>query len=287
MERIVYCEGAYVPEEEARLGIFNRGTLFGDAIYEVTVVLDGRMIDNGLHLDRLERSLTALGIPMPLPRAGIEAVQHTLIARNALTEGTVYLQVSRGEADRDFLYRADLRPSFFAFTQRKAIRDTPAQQQGISVALMADPRWVQRDIKTTMLVGQVLAKRDARADGFADVWFVEDGLVTEGASSTAFIITHDGTIVTRPNSRAILAGCTRQAVLGLCARHGLVLEERGFTPDEAIAAAEAFQTGASSLVMPVVRIGAASIGDGAPGPMTRRLQHYYLEAALGPGASGS
>ncbi len=287
MGRIVYCEGAYVPEEEARLGIFNRGTLFGDAIYEVTVVLDGRMIDNEPHLDRLERSLVALGIPMPLPRAGIEAVQHALIARNGLTEGTVYLQISRGEADRDFLYPANMQPSFFAFTQRKAIRDTPAQQRGISVALLADPRWARRDIKTTMLVGQVLAKRDARADGFADVWFVEDGLVTEGASSTAFIITHDGTIVTRPNSRAILAGCTRQAVLALCARHGLVLEERGFTPDEAMAAAEAFQTGASSLVMPVVRIGAATIGDGAPGPMTRRLQHYYLEAALGSGAGGS
>ncbi|PYD76718.1 D-amino-acid transaminase [Novacetimonas pomaceti] len=283
MERTVYCAGTYMPQSEARLGILDRGTLFGDAIYEVTVVLDGRLIDNGLHLDRLERSLAALAIPMPLPRHEIEAVQHELVARNELEEGTLYLQVSRGEADRDFVYPADMRPNFFAFTQRRAIRDTPAQRQGISVALMPDPRWARRDIKTTMLLGQVLAKREARATGFADVWFVEDGVITEGASSTAFLITRAGAVVTRPNSHAILPGCTRRAVQALCARHDLVFEERGFTPDDIAMAAEAFQTSASSLVTPVVRVGAIPIGDGTPGPMTRRLQRYYLEAALGQG----
>jgi len=278
--RIVYCKGAFVREEEAHVGIFDRGFLFGDAIYEVTAVIEGRLVDNGLHLDRLERSLAALSIPMPVPRSELERIQTGLMTRNNLSEGIIYLQVSRGEADRDFLYPQGLASTLVAFTQAKKLTGTPAQQNGIAVALAEDIRWARRDIKTVMLLAQVLAKRQARLDGFDDVWMVEDGLVTEGASSTAFIITADNRVVTRPNSQATLPGCTRKAVLTLCEAHDLTLEERAFSPAEAQGATEAFLTSASSFVTPVVKIGDVTVADGRPGPMTRRLQSYYLEAAL-------
>jgi D-alanine transaminase len=237
------------------------------------------MIDNDLHLARLERSLRELGIALLLGRPEIEAIQAELIARNALQDGTVYLQVSRGEADRDFFYPATLTPRLVGFTQAKTLTGTKAQQNGISVDLAADPRWQRRDIKTAMLLGQVLAKQTARARGFDDVWLVEDGLVTEGASSTAHLITADGRILTRAASQATLPGCTQRALARLCAAEGMRIEERAFTPEEAQDAAEAFQTSASSLVMPVVRIGDRVIGDGKPGPRTRVLQALYLEAA--------
>lgn len=279
MGRIVYIHGDFVPEEEARIGLFDRGFLFGDAVYEVTAVIAGRMIDNDLHLARLERSLGELGIALPLPLPEIEALQSQLIARNRLTDGTVYLHVSRGEADRDFLYPQGMAPKLVGFTQTKTLTGTKAQREGIAVDLADDPRWHRRDIKTTMLLGQVMAKQAARARGFDDVWLVEAGLVTEGASSTAHVITADGRILTRAASKATLPGCTQRALARLCEAEGLRIEQRAFTPEEAQDAAEAFQTSASSLVMPVVKIGGRMIGDGRPGPMTRRLQSLYLEAA--------
>jgi D-alanine transaminase len=279
MDRIVYVHGQFVPEEEARIGLFDRGFLFGDAVYEVTAVIGGRMIDNDLHLDRLERSLKELGFPLAFPRAEIAKVQAELIARNALQNGTVYLQMSRGEADRDFFYSDALVPRLVGFTQAKTLTGTKAQQHGIAVDLAEDPRWRRRDIKTAMLLGQVIAKQAARARGFDDVWMVEGGLVTEGASSTAHIITADGRILTRMASQSTLPGCTQRAISRLCAGEELRVEERVFTPEEAQGAAEAFQTSASSLVTPVVRIGSRVIGDGKPGPLTRKLQALYLEAA--------
>jgi D-alanine transaminase len=279
MGRIVYIHGNFVPEEEARIGLFDRGFLFGDAVYEVTAVIEGRMIDNDLHLGRLERSLRELDISLDLSRQQITDIQSELIARNALKDGTVYLQVSRGEADRDFFYSDAMEARLVGFTQKKTLIGTRAQKDGISVDLAADPRWQRRDIKTAMLLGQVMAKQAARARGFDDVWLVEDGLLTEGASSTAHIITGDGRIVTRPASQATLPGCTQRALVRLCETQGLSIEERAFTPEEAQGAAEAFQTSATSLVMPVVRIADRVIGDGKPGPMTRKLQALYLEAA--------
>ncbi|CAN7275064.1 D-amino-acid transaminase [Rhizobium sp. LjRoot30] len=279
MGRIVYIHGEFTTEEEARIGLFDRGFLFGDAVYEVTAVIDGRMIDNDLHLARLQRSLKELAIPLPLSMEEIAAVQAELIARNDLRDGTVYLHVSRGEADRDFFYSETLAPRLVGFTQAKTLTGTKAQQNGISVDLADDPRWQRRDIKTAMLLGQVMAKQAARSRGFDDVWLVEAGLVTEGASATAHLITADGRILTRAASRATLPGCTQRALARLCETEGLRIEERAFTPEEAQGAAEAFQTSASSLVMPVVKIGGRTVGDGKPGPMTRRLQALYLEAA--------
>ncbi|MFT3688633.1 D-amino-acid transaminase [Paenirhodobacter sp.] len=277
--RQIYVNGVFQSEEHATIPVMDRGFLFGDAIYEVTAVIGGRLVDNDLHLARFERSLGELGIPLPLPLAQIREVQHELMRRNAMTDGTIYLQVSRGTAERNFLPPQGLKPNFVAFTQPKMLTDTVAQRNGISVLPLADPRWNRRDIKTVMLLGQVLAKQQARAEGYDDVWLHEDGVVTEGASSTAFILSRDGAIVTRPNSTAILPGCTRRAVLRLIeTAPGLRLEERAFTLDEARGAAEAFLTSASNLVLPVVRIGEAVIGDGTPGPVTRELQRLYLEA---------
>lgn len=284
MVKVVYCGGQFVPENEASLSLFDRGFLFGDAVYEVTAVIGGQMVDNDLHLARLERSLGELAIPMPMTRDEIAAIQHALIEKNALVEGTVYLQVSRGAEDRDFVYSADLKPNFVAFTQVKKLLGNKGQTVGYAVNLVEDPRWERRDIKTVMLLGQVLAKRNAKADGFDDTWFVEDGKITEGASSSAFIVTGDNRIITRGNSKSILPGCTRAALLKLCANTGLTLEERPFTIAEAQNAAEAFQTSATSLVTPVVRIGDVSLNGGVPGPVTRQLQAYYLETVNIPKA---
>ena len=277
MARQIYVNGAYLPEAEARISVMDRGFLFGDAIYEVTAMIGGHLIDNDLHLSRLEQSLAKIGIPMPLSLDGIREVQAELVRRNGMTDGTIYLQVSRGTAERNFLPADGITPNFVAFTQPKRLWGTPAQQNGIAVALVHDPRWDRRDIKTVMLLGQVLAKQAAQAEGFDDVWLFENGCITEGASSTAFILTRKGTIVTRPNSHATLPGCTRQAVLRLIAARQLSFEERAFTVDEAQDAAEAFLTSASSLVQPVVRIGDRVIGDGRPGPVTRHLQDLYLQ----------
>lgn len=276
----VYCDQRFVPEDEARISIFDRGLLFADAIYEVTAVIGGRMVDNELHLQRLSRSLGEIGIPLPMPLEDIEAIQQELISCNALDEGTIYMQVSRGVAKRDFLYADDLKPNLFAFTSARKLTGTKAQADGVAVMLAPDPRWVRRDIKTVMLLGQVMVKQAARAEGYDDVWLVEDGLITEGASASAFIITHDGTVVTRPNSQAILPGCTRRAVLRLCEEQNIRMEERAFSPDEAYGAAEAFLTSASSFVTPVVRIGEKLVGEGSPGPLTRRLQKIYVDIAL-------
>lgn len=276
----VYCNRRFVPEQEARIGLFDRGFLFADAVYEVTAVIGGRLIDNDFHLSRLQRSLAEMGISMPMTLPEIETIQLELISRNELDEGTVYLQISRGEAKRNFLFPDDLEPTMVGFASARKLVGTEAQTEGIAVALAPDPRWARRDIKTVMLLGQVLAKQAASKDGFDDVWFVEDELVTEGASATAFIVTHDHRVATRANSQAILPGCTRRAVERLCEDEGIVFEERAFSPAEACSAAEAFLTSASSLVTPVIRIGDHKIGDGQPGPLTRRLQEIYLQAVL-------
>lgn len=273
-------DGRYLPENEATISIFDRGFLFADGIYEVSAVIDGRLIDNDLHLARLERSVREIMIPLPLLISEIIDVQHELIRRNGLEEGVVYLQVTRGKADRDFGFSDDMKPSFIAFTQAKNLRNAASVRDGVAVAILDDTRWARRDIKTTMLLAQVLAKKTARAAGFHEAWLVEDGFITEGASSTAYVVTASGTLIVRPNSSAVLPGCTRQAVLKIAEEQDLRVEERLFTLEEALDAREAFLTSASSLVTPVIRIAEQSIGDGKPGPVTRRLQTIYLDLAL-------
>ncbi|NNU59404.1 D-amino-acid transaminase [Ochrobactrum soli] len=279
MARVIYVNGAFVDESEAKVSVFDRGFLFGDGIYEVSAVIDGRLVDNDLHLARLERSVKEIDIALPVSLDDIRKAQIELIRRNTLHEGVVYMQVTRGEADRDFVYADDIKPNLVMFTQAKNLANAPSVLHGVRVDVTPDTRWARRDIKTVMLLAQVMAKKQAKSKGFHEVWLVEDGFVTEGASSTAFIISHDNVLVTRPNSHSILPGCTRRAVLKIAEEQNLTIEERLFTVDEAKAAKEAFLTSASSFVTPIIGIQDHTIGDGKPGPHTRRLQEIYMDLA--------
>ncbi len=279
MTRTIYINDQFVSEQDAKISIFDRGFLFADAIYEVSAVVEGRLVDNDLHLTRLERSLGEIGIPMPMPKEDIIKLQAELIRRNNLREGVVYMQITRGTAERDFGYAADMKPNFVMLTQVKNITNSAGAKNGIAIDLAPDNRWTRRDIKTTMLLAQVLAKKTAHDAGYQDVWLVEDNHITEGGSSSAFIITKDNVLITRPNSNKILPGCTRKAVLKIAEEQNLTVEERLFTPEEAFNAKEAFLTSASSFVTPVIRIQEHVIADGKPGPLTLRLQEIYMELA--------
>jgi D-alanine transaminase len=274
--RTVYVNGAYLPEAEATISVFDRGFLFADGVYEVTSVLDGRLVDFAAHLKRLHRSLGELEMPAPASDAEFEAIHRELIARNALDEGMVYLQVTRGAADRDFAYPPEPRPSLVMFTQARPLVDTPAARAGIRVITVPDIRWARRDIKTVQLLAPSMCKMLARKAGCDDAWLVEDGFVTEGTSNNAWIVTGEGHIVTRDLSSAILHGITRAALIGHAAAAQLRVEERPFTVAEARDAAEAFITAASAFVTPVVEIDGARIGDGTPGLVTRRLRELYV-----------
>ena len=279
MSRIVYVNGDYLPEEEAKISVFDRGFLFADAVYEVTSILDGKLVDFAGHRARLHRSLGELEMPAPVDDAELEAIHRNLIARNAVTEGMIYLQVTRGAADRDFAYPADPVPSLVLFTQARPLVDTPAARDGIRVVTVPDIRWGRRDIKTVQLLAPSMCKMLAKKAGKDDAWMVEDGFVTEGTSNNAYIVTADGVIVTRGLSQAILHGITRAAVLRLASEAQLRVEERPFTVAEAAAAREAFMTAASAFVTPVVEIDGAPVADGRPGPLTRRLRELYLAEA--------
>lgn len=277
--RIVYLNGAFLPEPDAHVSIFDRGFLFGDSIYEVTAVLDGKLVDSPLHMARLERSAREIDLRLPVTTDAIVAIEKRLIAENHLEQGVIYLQLTRGAEDRSFLYSDDLEPTLLLFTQDKALDPVPAAETGIAVKIVPDQRWERRDIKSVGLLAQVLAKRAAKAAGATEAWMVEDGTVTEGGSSTAYIVTADGRIVTRGNSHATLPGCTRAAVLELAREQGLVVDERPFTVEEALAAREACMTSAGNFVLPVVRIDDRPVGDGRPGPLVRRLRELYLANA--------
>lgn len=277
--RTVYLNGAFLPENEAHISIFDRGFLFGDGIYEVTAVLNGKLIDSPLHMSRLERSVREIGGRLPITTDEIVAIEKRLVEDNKLTEGVVYLQYTRGAEDRNFLYSEDLEPTLLLFTQKKTLEHVAAVDKGLKVKIVPDQRWERRDIKTVCLLPQVIAKRIAKAEGCDEAWMVEDGFVTEGASSTAYIITHDDKIVTRANGNATLPGCTRLAVLDLAREQGLTIEERPFTAQEAMEAREACLTSASNFIVPITSIDGKPVGDGKPGPMFSRLRTLYMDNA--------
>ncbi len=277
--RTVYVNGKFTPEGEARISIFDRGVLFADAVYEVCAVLDSLLIDTDAHLQRLRRSLGELGFSLSLSDDDVLDIMRELVDRNRVGEGLVYLQVSRGVVDRDFVPANSLEPGVFAFTQEKLLEDHSVARNGIRVVTKPDIRWGRRDIKTVGLLASSLAKRDAVMEGVDDAWLVEDGHITEGTASNAWIVTSENRIITRPLSPVILAGCTRAAVLRLAREAGLEIEERRFTLDEAQEAVEAFITGASALVTGVVEIDGRVLSNGKPGPLTCRLRQIYLEEA--------
>jgi D-alanine transaminase len=285
LSRTVYVNGDFLAEEEAKISIFDRGFIFADGIYEVSAVLDGGLVDNDAHLARLARSLGEIDLPMPMSKQKIVALQKELIARNHLVEGSIYLQVTRGAADREFAFPQDGKPSLVMFTQAREIVNDPKATSGIKLLSVPDIRWARRDIKSVALLAQVLAKQAAAAAGCQEAIMHEDGVVTEGGSSTVFIVTEKGQIVTRPNSHAILPGITRQSVIRLAGEKALAVEERNFTLEEVFAAQECFITSATSFVKPVIEVDGKRIGGGQPGPIARRLRDIYVEAARAEAAA--
>lgn len=277
MSNIAYVNGDFVPEDQAKVSIFDRGFLFGDGIYEVTPVIDGKLVDRAAHMGRLKRSLGEVRIEPPVPVEEIDALQKQLVEKNAVTEGRIYLQVTRGVAERDFPFPKDAKPSLVMFARQVPFVDTEASRRGIRVKTVPDLRWKRRDIKTVMLLASAMAKQEAIEAGFDDAWLVEDGLVTEGSSNNAYIV-KDGVVRTRHLSTDILPGCTRRALLALAAETDVQVEEDPFTPEEAKQADEAFITSATNLVMPVVGIDEVKLGDGTPGPLTSRLRQLYIDA---------
>ena len=282
MSRIVFLNGSFLPIEEAKVPFMDRGFMFGDGVYEGVGVLDGRLVDNEAHLERLERSLREVRIPNPYTRAEWTRLEEEIARRNGMMEGFIYFQVTRGVAERDFTFPENATPTVAMFTQAKAILDAPAAKTGIAVITVPDLRWSRRDIKSLNLLAQVLVKQAAKEAGVQEAWMVEDGYVTEGGSSSGFIITKEGRIVVRPLSNAILPGITRKALLALSKDAGIELEERMFTVEEAYGAAEAFMTSASMFVTPIVSIDGRAVGDRKPGPITKKLREIYIRMATTP-----
>jgi D-alanine transaminase len=278
MSRIAYVNGQYLPEDQAKVSIFDRGFLFADGVYEVTPVVNGKLVDHDAHNERLDRSLRELQMAWPCSKEELTTVHKELIARNSLKEGIIYMQVTRGVADRMFNFPKDIKSSLVAFPQVMNLVDNPNAKTGVKVVTTPDIRWLRRDIKSIMLLAPVLGKQEAYEKGAAEGWMVEDGYITEGTSSNAYIVVGNK-IITRPLSNRILAGCTRRALFRMASEHGVEIEERLFTPDEAYKADEAFLTSASQFVMPITEIDGHRIGGGQVGPVVRKMRELFLEEA--------
>ncbi len=283
MSRTVYLNGAYVPEEDAKISIFDRGFLMADGVYEVTSVIDGKLIDFDGHTARLDRSLRELDMENPISRDDLLEAHRELVRLNAIDEGLVYLQITRGAPnDRDFVFPdPDETPqTIVMFTQNKpGLADNPTAKKGIKIISIEDIRWGRRDIKTVQLLYPSMGKMMAKKQGADDAWMVEDGAVTEGTSNNAYIV-KDRKIITRALSNDILHGITRAAVLRFAQEAQMEVIERDFTIAEAQEADEAFITSASTFVMPVVEIDSQPLGTGTPGPLVTRLREIYLEESL-------
>jgi len=281
MTRVVYVNGRYLPYSQAGVHVEDRGFQFADAIYEVCEIHGGQLVDETRHLDRLERSLGELRIPMPMSRRALGFVFGETVRRNRVVTGLLYLQVTRGTAPRDFPFPAgNVSPTVVCLARRvDGERREARAEAGIAVKTMPDIRWGRCDIKTVMLLPTVLAKDAAAAAGAQEAWLVDtDGFVTEGASSNAWIVDKTGTVLTRPTGNAILPGVTRRSVFDLLSRENIPFAERAFRVEDAVGAREAFITSASGTVMPVVSINGVPIGNGFPGDLTRRLRSKFHQA---------
>ena len=279
MTRTVFVNGSYLPEDQATVSVFDRGFLMADGVYEVTSVLDGKLIDFDGHTRRLHRSLDELDMQAPCSDDELQEMHRELIRLNGIDQGMIYLQVTRGNpGDRSFVFPDDsVKPTIVAFTQNiPNLADAPAAKTGFKVISVPDIRWGRRDIKTVQLLYPSMAKMMAKKAGVDDSWMVEDGLVTEGTSNNAYII-KGNRIITRQLTNDILHGITRTAVLRFAAEAQFEVEERPFTVAEAQAADEAFATAATIFVMPVVEIDGAQIGTGKPGPVATRLRELYID----------
>lgn len=286
MSRIAYVNGRYVPLRDATVNVEDRAFQFADGVYEVCEVRGGRLIDEGRHLARLSRSLDAIRIPMPMAAEAIGAVLREVVRRNRVADGIVYLQVSRGVAPRNHAFPLKAVPPGFVVTARR-INPAEGEQRaadGIAVITLPENRWGRVDIKTVGLLPNVLAKQQARSAGAYEAWFVDStGLVTEGSSTNAWIVTGDGRLVTRQTDHGILGGITRSVLIDMLAAERLTVEERAFSVEEAMAASEAFISAASTIVLPVVRIDDQPIGSGRPGPVAKWLRTaFHRHAQVAP-----
>jgi D-alanine transaminase len=284
LSRIAYVNGRYRPHRDALVHVEDRGYQFADGVYEVCEVKDGALVDERLHVERLKRSLSELRIAMPMSAAALSAVLRETVRRNRVRNGIVYLQVTRGVAKRDHAFPAENTPPSLVVTARS--HDAAASERqaaaGIAVITVPNNRWERVDIKSISLLPNVLAKQAAREQGAKEAWFVDEGgMVMEGSSSNAWIVTPEGAVVTRPADHGILRGITRTVLLNAIAAHGLRLDERAFSVEEAYRAREAFITSASQIVMPVVQIDGRSVGNGHPGSVASALrQAFHRHAEL-------
>ena len=278
MSRIAYVNGQYLPRNHATVHIEDRGYQFSDGVYEVCEVRSGRLVDQRRHMERLVRSLGELRIKLPMPLSALNVVLHEVVARNRIKDGIVYVQVTRGVARRDHPFPpASTKPAIVVTANSLDVAKSEAMAaDGVAVITLPDNRWERVDIKAIALLPNVLAKQAAREQGAREAWYVDkDNRVTEGSSSNAWIVTRDGKVVTRQADHGILKGITRAVVIDTLRAHGLELEERPFTIEEAYEAREAFLTSASQLVMPVVRINDRPVGNGAPGLVSAALRRDF------------
>jgi D-alanine transaminase len=282
MSRVAYVNGRYVPHASACVHIEDRGYQFADGVYEVCEIWKTHLVDETRHLDRLERSLGALSIRMPLSRAALRVVLREVVRRNRVFDGLVYLQVTRGVAKRDHVFPAATTPPALVVTARSISRakNNLLAEEGVAVITLPDNRWERVDIKSVGLLPNAIARQKAKEAGAREAWFVDrDGYVTEGASTTAWIVTADGALVTRPNGTDILPGVTRITATEVACRAGLEVHQRKFTVAEAQAAREAFMTAASTLVMPIVSIDGQAVANGRPGSIAGQLRAAFHDVA--------
>ena len=281
MPRIAYVNGRYLPHGQAAVHIEDRGYQFSDGVYEVTPVSKGKLVDEDLHLDRLERSLRELRIPMPASRTAIKLITQQVIRRNHLTNGFVYIQVTRGVAPRDHKFPKNVEPALVMTARQMKPITEAALDKGISVITIPDIRWKRRDIKSVSLLPNCLGKQQAFEQGAAEAWMIDDeGYVTEGTSTNAWIVTKDNKLVTRPATHDILSGITRHSLLRTAEEHGLEYEERAFTLEEALGAKEAFISSSSNFVMPVTKIDDTVIGNGHAGEFSLDLREKYRKTVV-------
>ena len=280
-ERIVFVNDKFINETEAKVSIFDRGFLFADAVYEVTAIIDGKILEWDGHITRLKRSLKELDIKMPIETNKLLDIHYKLINKNNLTEGLIYLQISRGEDDRSFDYPdSNVKPTIVLFTQVKSLQESKLSKIGMKVISVPDMRWARRDIKTVQLLAPSMCKMMAKKSNKDDAWMVQDGFVTEGTSNNAYIITKDNVLVTRNLSNDILAGVTRRSILKYAKEAQVKIEERPFTIEEAKNASEAFVSSATTFIGPVVEIDNKIIGDGKPGKQSLRLREIYIGESM-------
>ena len=278
MPRVSYVNGRYVPHRQAVVHVEDRGYQFADGVYEVVIIHQGRLIDQDRHLDRLERSLRELAIPMPMARASMQVVFSQMVRRNLVKNGILYLQVTRGVAPRNHAFPANIKPVFVVTIRQLPEFDKDSVLRGVKVITAPDIRWKRCDIKTVSLLPNAMLKQKAVEAGAFETWMIDDaGFVTEGTASNVWIVTKAGEILTRSTGPEILSGITRIAVLEIAQKHGLTYREQSFTREDALAADEAFITSASSFVKPVTHIDNEMVGNGRAGKLSTSLLQWYVD----------